>query len=127
MTFIKKITNKKKPLNSLLNDFYNKSIPIIKMKQIHSNILKEAPKNSPHKICTIPNCDGLFTRVPNVALCVKFADCMPILIYHPKSLICVLHSGRKGTDLNFLFNTLEYFKTLLNYKEKLMGSISEGD
>ncbi|MGM0397009.1 MAG: polyphenol oxidase family protein [Bacillota bacterium] len=46
----------------------------------------------------IPNTDGLITRMGNVALLTRFADCIPIILYDQKNMIqSNIHSGWKGT------------------------------
>ena len=42
--------------------------------------------------------DALITNLPGVAIGVRTADCVPILLYDPgKSVIAAIHSGWKGT------------------------------
>jgi len=44
--------------------------------------------------------DGLITNVPNTAIIVQTADCVPLLLYNrEKKVIGAIHAGRKGTDL----------------------------
>ncbi|RAP32357.1 hypothetical protein DID76_00715, partial [Candidatus Marinamargulisbacteria bacterium SCGC AG-414-C22] len=60
---------------------------IVKMNQCHSNDFKVINQATPQHIETIDSCDALITRQKQVFLCVKTADCLPILIYHPIGLI----------------------------------------
>ncbi|MEA4811054.1 MAG: peptidoglycan editing factor PgeF [Anaerolineaceae bacterium] len=42
--------------------------------------------------------DGMFTRNPEVTLAMVFADCFPLLFYHPDlKAIGIVHSGWQGT------------------------------
>ncbi|MBR2696142.1 MAG: peptidoglycan editing factor PgeF [Parasporobacterium sp.] len=42
--------------------------------------------------------DGFITNEPGVALCLLFADCVPVYLYDPeKEVIGLVHSGWKGT------------------------------
>jgi len=44
----------------------------------------------------VPECDGLVTTVPGLALAVTTADCMPILL-EARGAVAVAHSGWRGT------------------------------
>ncbi len=50
---------------------------------------------------------------------VKTADCLPILIYHPLSIIGIVHAGRKGTKQKILQKTLKYINQHFEIKNKL--------
>lgn len=70
------------------------SSTIITMEQTHSSNFFEV--TIPHTQ-TVLNTDGVYTQLPNVTLSVKHADCLPVLIFHPKPLIAAVHAGRKST------------------------------
>lgn len=45
--------------------------------------------------------DGFITNEKNIALCLLFADCVPVYLYDPvNKAIGLVHSGWKGTALN---------------------------
>lgn len=45
----------------------------------------------------IPATDGLITEVPGVALLMRFADCVPVLLYDPqRNAIGLAHAGWRG-------------------------------
>jgi YfiH family protein len=47
---------------------------------------------------SIPDKDALVTNVPGITLMAQFADCVPLLFYHPQThTIAVVHAGWKGT------------------------------
>lgn len=47
-----------------------------------------------------PKADGLITANPSVTLMLRFADCVPILLYDPESpAVGLVHAGWKGTVL----------------------------
>ena len=108
------IINKEHTPKSVYNHLHKKHYPIIKMKQIHSEKIKIISIKPTTFLTTIPNVDGLITTQPNVTLAVKMADCMPIVIYHPNKILCVLHAGRKGTDLLILKKAIIKLKQLSN-------------
>ena len=54
-----------------------------------------------HTGTTQPATDGLLTAAPSVALLLRFADCVPILLFDAKQrAVGVIHSGWKGTAGN---------------------------
>ena len=108
------ITTKKtktKPFISSLKKPFN----IISMNQIHSDIIHTitSPLNSKKK--TIYTCDSLITNHSNLLLLVKFADCLPILIYHPSGWIAAIHAGRAGTKQQILHKTLLQLTKLTSF------------
>lgn len=60
---------------------------------------------------TVPNRDALITTRKDVVLTVKSADCLPILIYHPKGIVSGIHAGRKGIELGIVARVLQVLKT----------------
>lgn len=55
----------------------------------------------------LDNTDSVFTNDPNLVLVVKTADCYPILLYHPKGVVGVVHAGRAGTEKKILAKALK--------------------
>jgi polyphenol oxidase len=65
--------------------------------QVHGNnvICTESPRpfDVPHK-----KADAIFTDCPEVTLFMRFADCVPILLYDPvRKVIGLVHAGWQGT------------------------------
>lgn len=53
-----------------------------------------------HRGTRIPNVDALLTRTPNLPLLLRFADCVPILMFDPmQRAIGIVHAGWRGTVL----------------------------
>jgi YfiH family protein len=51
--------------------------------------------------------DGLITDVPGIPLMLRFADCVPILLYDPAhEAIGIVHAGWRGTVSKVLTNTV---------------------
>jgi len=72
--------------------------------QVHGNrvVRVDASDATP-----IADCDGLLTNDPNVALGVYTADCGAIFLVDPEHrAIGLLHSGKKGTELEILTNAI---------------------
>lgn len=56
-------------------------------------------------------CDGFMTDRPGVALCVKTADCVPILLVDGKrQVIAAVHAGWRGTALGIAGKAVQLFQ-----------------
>ena len=54
-----------------------------------------------------PDTDALITNVPGICICVRTADCIPILLYDPiQKVIAAIHSGWKGTVQKISMRTI---------------------
>lgn len=65
--------------------------------QVHSNstVFAESPRGltEPHQ-----KADSIFTDKPNVTLMMRFADCVPIILYDPtRRIVGLIHAGWIGT------------------------------
>lgn len=82
------------------------NIPLFKLKQIHSDrVIVLRNKNM---IENIYEGDAIITHLKNIAIGVKTADCIPILIYdHKNNIIAAVHSGWRGTVKKILAKTIE--------------------
>lgn len=70
--------------------------------QCHSATVQKANQPGSYK-----ECDGLLTGVPQVALAISVADCVPIFIFDPhKSVVAAVHSGWKGTAQRIVANAI---------------------
>ncbi len=68
------------------------------VKQVHGNRVAEV--TSPEDAARLRNthADAMVSNVKGLALCVRTADCVPVLIYDPqKNAAAAIHSGWKGT------------------------------
>ncbi len=80
---------------------------LIFMQQIHSNTVYEYDQ---HEVST-PTADATITQQHDMALCVQTADCVPLLLYDPKtSHIGAIHAGWKGALSGVIKNTVEVLK-----------------
>jgi polyphenol oxidase len=58
-----------------------------------------------------PGCDGIITNQPGIVLGVYVADCCAVYIVDPKTpAIGLVHSGRKGTELDIVTNAIGLMK-----------------
>lgn len=71
-------------------------------KQTHSTNITVVNKGGIY-----PDSDALITETPGIGLAISSADCTPVFIYDPvKKIVCGIHSGWKGTELQIVANTL---------------------
>jgi len=61
----------------------------------------------------IADADALITDVSSIPLLMCYADCVPIFILDPiKKAIALIHSGRRGTELELTLKTLNKMKKI---------------
>lgn len=66
--------------------------------QVHSDRIVTA--NAPRGMNPHQKADGILCNVPGISLLMRFADCVPILLYDPqKRVVGAVHAGWKGTAL----------------------------
>lgn len=77
-------------------------------RQVHSsNVLWMREAGRPERT------DAVITDVPGLCVCVKTADCIPVLLYDTRhGVVAAAHAGWRGTVSRIVVNTLE-----------LMGSV----
>lgn len=72
-------------------------------RQVHGTTVRSVNLDTPGRGATNPleamgDGDGLITSVPGLPLAVTVADCVPILLFEPRTgAIAALHAGREGT------------------------------
>ncbi len=80
---------------------------IILLNQVHSNKIYFIKKMSKKKLLG----DGLITNAKNLAIGILTADCVPILLFDPKTnTIGALHAGWKGAYKMIGKKMINYFK-----------------
>lgn len=73
-----------------------------RINQVHGDhFVQSQSSQEPYKA------DAHWTTEPNIALVVATADCMPILISHPK-FICAIHAGWRGVLNQIAFKTVSH-------------------
>lgn len=74
------------------------------LKQIHSNIVNIVDENYQGTL----DGDAMITNLKNVALVIKTADCIPIILYDNKNhVLAVIHSGWRGTLNSIVKDTVK--------------------
>jgi len=96
-------------LNNNVTDYFKlpNNIRIVSTKQIHSNRVVNITEDN---INGMYEADGLVTKLENVALIMKLADCQSIFLYDKtKRIIGNIHAGWKGTLNKIVNNALDIF------------------
>lgn len=82
----------------------------IRIKQIHGD--KSVLSNDPAMDYKV-EADGHYTNSLRTALCISTADCMPVLIYDPKTdYVAAIHAGWRGIANRIVPKTLEQLQNL---------------
>ena len=84
---------------------------VVKLTQCHSNrieVLDFFPQ-SRRTLYSIHSADAVISNQSQLSLVVKTADCLPILMWHPKGWMAAIHAGRKGTEQHILARCLAVF------------------
>ena len=69
---------------------------LVTVRQVHSNRVARVTANDRGRI--VGQLDGMVTDAPHLPLMLRFADCVPIIIYDPKrAVLGVAHAGWRGT------------------------------
>ena len=82
---------------------------IVFPKQIHSAAVKTIENSETNYLSSLKNykVDALITKLPNIFLGIKTADCVPILLFdESQDIIAAIHSGRKGTQMHIARKTV---------------------
>ena len=100
--------------------------PLIALCQVHSNrvhIIEDLSRQ-----WNQPDGDAMATCVENIALAVKTADCLPILIADPdKNAVAAVHSGWRGTLSGILLCTIrEMQRAFGSDPSRLLTAIGPG-
>jgi purine-nucleoside/S-methyl-5'-thioadenosine phosphorylase / adenosine deaminase len=79
---------------------------LVQLRQVHGDriwILKE--KKDLNNIRQAEG-DAIISTIPGIGIAIRSADCVPILVAHPKTLVAAVHAGWRGTYARILQKTL---------------------
>ena len=83
-------------------------MPIIWLDQVHSSRVKSVNSLSQD---FIEACDGLYTSEENIALAIKTADCLPLVLSSKEGTeLSALHVGWRGLQSGIIENAIAKFK-----------------
>lgn len=67
----------------------------------------------------IPDCDGLITKVKNINLQIKTADCVPISLKdNIKKIVGIVHAGWRGSEKEIIKKAVKLFISKFNSDPK---------
>ena len=70
------------------------ALPLVAVRQVHGTVVKVVKESGDGGT----DADGLVTAVPNLALGIQVADCVPVLLVDPRlRVVSALHAGWRGT------------------------------
>jgi YfiH family protein len=76
---------------------------LLSIKQTHSDLVVSSPVDDP---VALPEGDAHFTRHKKLALCIKTADCVPVLVHDPElGLVASIHAGWRGIENEIIRKT----------------------
>lgn len=82
------------------------SLRVLTIKQTHSDIVIRSPFDEPG-----PEADAHYSDDTNLALCIRTADCTPVLIHDPTSgLIAAVHAGWRGVENEIILKACDALK-----------------
>ena len=85
---------------------------VVELDQVHGASLAviEAPPKTRSRIA---GCDALLTRQPGVALLVRTADCLPLVMADPsRGVVAILHAGWRGLAAGLPLRVVMAFRQL---------------
>ncbi|TGL40956.1 polyphenol oxidase family protein [Leptospira perdikensis] len=93
----------------IFREWKNAFIQVASLNQVHGNTIHSVSSFPKTKIeDLILEGDGLYTELPNTALVVRTADCVPVFVFSNKQpFVAVVHSGWKGTNLGITERLLD--------------------
>ncbi len=93
---------------------------VVSANQIHSDIVLHA-QTAPE---AAPDCDGFVTATPNLTLCVKTADCLPILFEdHEAGVVGAVHAGWRGSAKGIVCRALDEMEALGAKRDRICAVI----
>ncbi len=88
---------------------------LITIKQVHGRRVVESRWSGDAAGLRLTQADAVVTSAKGLAVCVRTADCVPVLLCDPeKKAVAAIHSGWKGTALRAAAAAIETMKKLYN-------------
>ena len=109
------VTKNRKTILDVLDIDYRS---VVSAQQVHKDKITLVKKEDKGKGAFqysngIAESDALITNIPDIPLLMCYADCVPIFILDPiKKAIALIHSGKKGTELELTLKTLYKMKKI---------------
>jgi len=98
--------NKSFDLQVTFDQQFHTSVEIFSLKQVHSTNIVIIDEQSQVESIKQLEADSMLSNQKNICLAIKTADCLPILMFHPKGIIGAVHAGRRGTEAKIIAKVL---------------------
>ncbi len=90
--------------NMLTSNFNGANFEILELEQIHGSKIINIKQNN-YDPLSQPQADGFVTGRSGLLLCIKTADCIPVLFYDKSvEMVAALHCGWRGLFDGIIFN-----------------------
>ncbi len=84
-------------------------LQLASLNQIHTAVIIDRTLPGRHET----SADGHLTRVPGLALAIRTADCLPVMIYDPRlKVVTALHAGWRGIECEIIPQALRRLGTM---------------
>lgn len=111
------ISTNKVDTNSILGSLNISGKDCVYTEQVHGNDI--AVVSDKDKCLMAKGVDALITNTPNLCLCIRTADCLPLILFDPnKNVLTVIHAGWRGTLKNISANSVKKMVTDFNISPK---------
>ncbi len=96
---------------------------VVTARQVHG--LEVALVDERHAGKVVRDADGLVTSAPGIFLMLRFADCVPVVLYDPvKRAVGLLHAGWKGSIMGIAFRAVELMREAFGSRpEEILAGI----
>lgn len=101
-------------------------MPLHQTHETTTVIIDEAflSKNPLEQALALDGVDALSTQLPNVCICVRTADCIPVLLWDDEQqVVSAVHAGWKGTQKRIVEANLEVLKQTYGTEAKHLHAI----
>lgn len=101
--------------------------PIVQMRQVHDVKVAVVDRGDMTKE-DLDGYDAMITDLPGVAIGVRSADCIPVLLYDPvKKVAAAIHSGWRGTVSKIISKTVAKMQSIYaSQPSDMLGFIGPG-
>lgn len=101
--------NKTRQNLSVIKNFFGEETCVCMLDQVHGNVVQHITSPTFLEIAA----DAMVTTTPKLILCIKTADCAPLLLFHENPLVIgAVHAGWRGACTGVIENTLIMMENL---------------
>lgn len=94
---------------AVIKNFFGEETYVCMLDQVHGNVVQHITSPTFLEI----SADAMVTKTPKLILCIKTADCAPLLLFHEDPLVIgAVHAGWRGACTGVIENTLTMMETL---------------